>query len=812
MSREQAPALDLRLVTPTLLGWLAVLWGLRQPAGQVFAAALLALLLTVAAAVRARRDHRWYGVAFATCTLLVVLLPLAARLHRSRDSPLARLARTGPELTAELTVRGDPRPLAAHGTSGAPRAAVDAQVHAVVVAGRRVPASGAVLVLGPAAAWRGVLPGQRVRLDGRLSPPLSDDLLTAVLSAHTEPVLLGRPPPWQRVAGRVRAGLQRASAGLPALPGGLLPGLIDGDTSRLDPVLANRFQVAGLTHLTAVSGANCAILIGAVAMLLRRFGASPRTTALIGLLVLAAFVVIARPSPSVLRAAVMATIALLALATGRQRSAVPALAATALALLVWQPSLAVNLGFALSVAATGALLLVAPGWVRALRARGVPPGIAEAVAIAAAAHLVTVPLIAGISGSISLVAIPANVLAEPVVGVATILGFLAALASLLWLPAAVAFAELAGWPCRWLVWVADYFGTLPGAAIPWPAGVGGGLLLAAVSGGLWWLARRPAARALLATAALVAVLVQIPVRAVVVGWPPPGWLLAACSVGQGDALALNAGGGSAVVVDAGPDPVPVDRCLRDLGIARVPLLVLTHAHLDHVGGLAGVLHQRQIGRVITSPLAEPVSGHRLVVDQLAARGLSLEQVGAGAALVVGPIRLDVLGPRRVYRGTRSDPNNSSVVLRATVAGERILLPGDAEVEAQDDLLDSGADLRADILKVPHHGSAYSDPRFLAAVHAKLAVITVGLHNDYGHPAPVLLAELAHLGVPVRRTDLDGDVAVVVRDGQPAAVVHAMALAAAARRPAGTGRRSHRLTVRPPDGDPRAPPRKAVGRP
>ena len=775
---ERTP-LDLRLALPALAGWLAVIWGLGRSAEAVLLAAGLCWLLTAALGFAGRWDRRCFSAAAACCGIALVLLPLAARLHRARDSPLARLAATRPAVTAELTVTGDPRPLAARGTSGAPRTAVDATMRSVLVAGRRTPAAGGVLVLAPADAWRGVLPGQRVRLAGRLGPPLPGELLTAVLFADTGPVLLGRPPPWQRLAGDVRAGLQRASAGLPPLPGGLLPGLVDGDTSQLDPVLASRFRAAGLSHLTAVSGTNCSLLVGTVAMLLGRLRASPQTIAVVGLLVLVGFVIIARPSPSVLRAALMAAIALLGLATGRQRDALPALAATCLLLLVWQPGLAVNLGFALSAAATAALLLIAPGLLRSLRRRGLPAGLAEPVAVAAAAHLVTMPLIAGVGGRISLVAIPANLLAEPVVAAATILGVSAACASVLWLPAAAGLAQLAGWPCRWLVWVADYFGALPGGSLPWPAGPFGGLLLAGVLGLLCWLCRWPVLRGLLATAAVAGLLVQIPIRSVVTGWPPSGWLVVACSVGQGDALALNAGAGSAVVIDAGPDPVAVDRCLHQLGVDRVPLLVLTHFHLDHVGGLAGVLHERQVGRVVTSPLSEPVSGHRLVSDLLAGRGLALEPASAGAAFQVGPIRLDVLGPLRLYSDTRSDPNNSSVVLRATVAGERILLPGDAEVEAQDDLLGSGADLRADILKVPHHGSAYSDPAFLQAVHARLALIPVGLNNDYGHPSPLLLAELARLGVPARRTDLDGDIAVVLQAGQPVAVIHAVSLAAAA---------------------------------
>ena len=240
-------------------------------------------------------------------------------------------------------------------------------------------------------------------------------------------------------------------------------------------------------------------------------------------------------------------------------------------------------------------------------------------------------------------------------------------------------------------------------------------------------------------------LIQIPGRAVLVGWPPPGWVVVACDVGQGDALVLNAGPGSAVVVDAGPDPVPVDRCLRELGVSRIPVLVLSHDHLDHVGGLSGVLHQRQVDRVLSSPLSEPGSAQRLVLSVLGSRQLRPEAVGAGQRIDAGQSQLDVLGPSHVFLGSRSDPNNTSVVLRATVAGVRILLPGDAEIEAQDDLLSSGVDLRADILKVPHHGSAYSDPAFLQAAHARLALISVGVDNDYGHPSPLLLAELATAG-------------------------------------------------------------------
>jgi competence protein ComEC len=411
----------------------------------------------------------------------------------------------------------------------------------------------------------------------------------------------------------------------------------------------------------------------------------------------------------------------------------------------------------------------------------VPAALAEPIMVAAAAHVVTAPIIVGISGQFSLVAIPANVLAEPVVTAATILGVLAALLSVLWMPAAVLMAELAGWPCRWLVLVAERFGSAPGASLPWPSGLRGSAILAGLSLGLLALARFRRARATLAVVAVVGLVIQIPVRSVVISWPPTGWLITACDVGQGDALAINAGPHQAVVFDAGPDPVAVDRCLSELGVTKIPLVLLTHSHQDHVGGIVGVVHGRRVDAAITSPLAEPASGHRLAATTLAERGVTLRAAVPGETFRVGvpgaPVLIELLGPRRAFTGTRSDPNNSSLVARVTVAGKRILMPGDAEVEAQDDLLNDRVDLRADILKVPHHGSAYSDPAFLKAVHASIALVSVGRNNDYGHPSPLLIAAMARFGVPLHRTDREGDIAVIERGNRLTAVARATSAAA-----------------------------------
>ena len=768
-----ADPVDLRLAAGAILAWLSAVLCLTWPAAHValLAVGCLGVGAGLLASARFRQARAAPAVALTLFVVALVLVPLAARLWHASNGPLHRLARNRAAVDLTVTVRADPRMLAATGVAGSERVAVETAAEQVTSQGRRLAADGRVLVLGQATGWADVLPGQRVRLAGTLQPDLSGSALSVTLFERGPPVLLGHPPWWQRAAGHVRTGLRSAARVLPDQERGLLPGLVDGDTSGLDPVLSERFRLAGLTHLVAVSGTNCSLLLGAVLLTARRARARRGVQVALGLIVLAAFVVVARPSPSVLRAAVMALVALGAFASGRPRSAVPVLAATVVALLMWDPTLAVSASFIMSVLATAALLVLAPGWARRLRARRVPAGVAEAVAVAAAAHVVTAPVVAALSGQVSIVAIPANVLAEPVVAAVTVLGFAAAVVAPLWLGGGSALAWLAGWPCRWLVAVADYFGGLHGATIPWSGGTAGGLALVGVLLLVLLVGRRTGARRLLSAMAATAVVLLIPVRAVTSAWPPSGWLFVACDVGQGDALLLPAGPGVAVEVDAGPDPVAIDRCLRDFGISRLALVVLSHDHLDHVGGLPGVVRGRRVDRILAGPLADPEGGARILATAAAKEHDVVQTPPPGTHLVIGETTLDVLGPAGALHGTRSDPNNSSLVLRATVHGVRILLPGDAEIEEQREILASGVDLQVDILKVPHHGSAYSLPEFLGAAHAEVSVVSVGLHNDYGHPSPVLLTEMARLGVPLYRTDRDGDVAFTGTPGHIRAVVH-----------------------------------------
>ncbi|WP_433828858.1 ComEC/Rec2 family competence protein [Actinoplanes sp. CA-015351] len=757
---------DLRLAGFTLGIWLASLAALHLPARQgllLGAAGLIAsgVLLLLRSRLRA---VRWIAVAVVLGTGCGAV-STAARLSVREAPALVALLESGEPVEVELVVRDDPRLLP--GGAGPPTYLVAVELRTVkAVEAAPVRLAARALVLGSDPGWRGLLPGQRVITVGRLMPPRPGDLRAAVISARKPPVPQGRSSWAQRGAGVLRAGLQRACEPLPDKPGGLLPGLVVGDTSRLDPALEEDFRTTGMTHLTAVSGTNVAILIGVVLFLVRRTRAGPLLCAAVCAVALVGFVLLARPSPSVVRAGAMGAIGLLALASGRQRAAVPALAAAAAVLLATDPELAADAGFALSVLATAGLLLLAPVWRDGLRRRGCPAGVAEALAVPAAAQVACGPVVTALSGTISLISVPANLLAVPAIAPATLAGVAAAVISPFWPAGAEFLAWIGHWPTAWLVLVAHNGARVPSGALPWPGGATGGLLLAVVTVAFLVAARKAVVRRLAAIVALGAMLGALPVRLLASGWPPPQWLVVACAVGQGDAVVLPAGAGRAVVVDAGPEPDAVDRCLRRLGVREVVLLAVSHFHADHIGGVSGVFRDRRVNAVIGPDWPEPAAGRSAVESAAGQAGVALRAAGPGWTWTIGELRLDVLGPAAPLRGTNSDPNNNSLILRAVVSGRSVLLLGDAETEQQDDLVSrfGPAGLRADVLKVAHHGSALQSVELLDAVDPAVALVSAGRDNDYGHPNGPLLSLLVRDGARVLRTDEMGDVAAVAAPG------------------------------------------------
>lgn len=390
--------------------------------------------------------------------------------------PLHEVA-NGRRVWVRAVMSDDPKALAEK-RFGGKKVMVRAELVEFREGGEVVRAGGAVVVMAPEAGWRGLLPGQEVEFRAKVSPPWRSDLTVAVLRADGPPVSVGEPPWWQRVAGRVRGHFaDAAQRALPDDAAGLLPGLVIGDTSRLTERVRGNFEETDLAHLTAVSGANITILLGAVLVSMRALTVDPRVGAVVAGLALVMFVILARPSPSVLRAAVMGAVALLALCTGRRKQALPALCTAIIGLLAWSPALAVDVGFALSVLATAGLIVLAPGWSDWLRAHGWWRIPADGLAVAAAAFVVTTPVVIAMTGHLSLVAIAVNVLVEPVIAPITVLGALGALLACLWTPPAAFVLHCTSPPLWWLLTVADRAAAL-GASVALPTGIRSGLITA----------------------------------------------------------------------------------------------------------------------------------------------------------------------------------------------------------------------------------------------------------------------------------------------------------------------------------------------
>ncbi len=808
---------DLRLVPAALASWGAcatavglapvLCWALSG------AAALGAASLAVRWSRRRSPDPAGRGPAGQAAVAVALVLGVLAlsfgatgwRVQARTAGVAGPLVERGATVQVTALVRTDPhrvRPRPDRAGDGEDRWVVRMVVERLSGRGVEGEARVPVVVLG-GEGWDRVAPGERVDAVGRLTATEPGDDAAALLVVRGPPQVVAPAGSVMAGATRLREGLRLACAGLPPDARGLLPSLVVGDTSGLPPDLEEDMRTTGLTHLSAVSGANFTLVCGTVLVLLTALGAGRLPRLAVAAVAAIGFVVLARPEPSVLRAAAMGLVGLLALAGSRRAAGVPALSVAVVLLCVVDPWLSRSAGFALSVLATGGLLLLAGPWTRAL-ARWLPTWAAAALAVPLAAQAVCSPVTVLLMPQLSLVAVPANVLVAPAVAPATVLGVVAALLAPLWPQGAAGVAWLGGWSVRWIALVARHGADLPHAAVPWPAGPGGAALLAGltvlvvVAAALVLRRVRPArgvagaappgrlhagARPttwVVAGVLLCALGVQLGLADPVLGrWLPgrtpwPGtWQVAACDVGQGQALVVRTAGRGALVVDAGPDPGLVDGCLRRLDVDRVDLLVLTHFHADHVAGLAGVLRDREVGQVLVSPLRAPDGGARLVDDELVDAGLTASVAAPGTVLDLGttaaPVVVEVLAPGPPYdRGDPADDedaaaNDASVVLHVRTGSTTLLATGDVEPPAQralETVLEGRPDLvPVDVVSVAHHGSARQHVGLYRLLRARVALVSAGRDNDYGHPAPQALELLASTGSLVARTDRSGDLAV-----------------------------------------------------
>src|SRR3954451_23968273 len=408
--------LDLRLVPAALTSWAVTAAGILWQVGGSVVAVGVAIAATTGVGRwgSGRRDPGAGSAAIATGVVAVAMVgagfgvAIGLRVADLRDHPIVE--RYGTVAAVVVTPSETPRSLG--GSLMMFRGSLQRVGESET--------SGRVVVFARGGGFAELSAARPASFRARVGRPTRRDLTVAVLSATGEPKL-GEAAPIDRVAHDIRAGFADAArTALPADQAAMLPALVLGDTSTLTLQTTEAFRAAGLTHLTAVSGANVTIVCAAVLMTAALLG--PRLAVGLAALALVAYVIVVQPSASVLRAAVMGAITLLAVVSHRRRQAIPVLSACVIVLMIASPELAVDVGFALSVSATAALVVIAPAWSQRLVARGWPKPPADAVSVAVAAQLVTAPLVAGMSGTFSVMSVAANLAVASVVPPITVVG------------------------------------------------------------------------------------------------------------------------------------------------------------------------------------------------------------------------------------------------------------------------------------------------------------------------------------------------------------------------------------------------------
>ncbi len=673
------------------------------------------------------------------------------------------------------------------------------QVREAFVESRWRPESGGVLMRG--AAFPQYEYGDLLEIEGKLEkPPALDDfdyreyllrrgIASIITHPKVRPLAEGEGNPISAALIDLRSRLSGAlSDALPEPEASLAGGILLGARSQIPQDLKDDMNATGTSHLVAVSGQNvtlvAALLMAVLAWIIGRRPAA--WLALAGILVYAALV---GAQPSVLRAAIMGGLYVVAIALGRQNTAPIALLIAAAGMMAFDPQLAHDVSFQLSFAATLGLIALSPllrdraeslvsRWPAVHDLPLTRPAI-EMAAVTTAAIAFTLPITAVNFHRISLAAPLANLFAVPAFIAVAMTSALTALVGVI--VGDAGFLVWLAWPpAAYMIAVVRFFADLPLASVELRGVTTAHAVAyyAILLGGVWLLARRPVAlpepppavsptvsrRALPAAALLLLLALSSTLLWLAVTAPSSGRLsVTILDVGQGDAILIEGPEGNRVLVDGGPSGEAITSALgRHLPFydRRIDLIVLTHAQADHLGGLPTVLERYDVGGVLATRFAAESALYQDWTKVLSESHVARPVAMRGEWVDLGDgTRLTVLNPSvTTALGDASGLNDTSVVLRLTMGDASILLTGDISQAAEAALIRQGTDLRATVLKVPHHGSrTSSSPQFLSRVDPLIDVISVGAGNSFGHPTQETLDRLQ--GDAVLRTDENGDVTV-----------------------------------------------------
>jgi competence protein ComEC len=747
VSTTSSQRLDVRLPAIALVTWgvILVIFGLQPPGWvQLMAWLVVAVLATVF------RRSRW----LSQWTLVLVLAGIGAAslaLHTELRSPEVLTSASGQtaHLTVELTQALTP---GSTNLTGVLR-----EVNGIPVP--RIP----TMVFVPAASERLPL-GTQVAATARLRPAETWDSRGWIGNAWDLSVV-AEPPEIFAHADSLRENFLARSLKRGGDAGALLPGLSLGDTTGVPSDLEQDMRRSALAHLVAVSGANCALVVGIAVWVTALCGGSVRARLVSGSVALVAFVILVTPEPSVIRAAVMAVIVLWAMAIGRPFQGLPVLGLTVWVLLLIDPWRSVELAFVLSVAATAGILLGYAPLADVLE-RVMPKPLAWFVALPLSAQLAVQPIIILLRPALPVWGIPANILAAPAAPLVTFFGVMGAITGPFPGPVSDFFTWLGWFPAAWIAGVARAVSLAPVTEVAWLAGVPGLIALAIVTTlALSAIRAKKSGPWLLGSAAvlIVGVVSQTLPGVVSTLRVPAGWSIAQCDVGQGDSVVYRTNEVT-VVIDTGDSEELMEKCLRLLRIRHVDYLVLTHFDRDHVGASA-VFHGITTV-VLTGPPENDEDRHRLA--RLAHHGATIRLVSEGDRFDLGGVVLDVLWPSRA---PLSAPGNDSSVVtvftptRSCQTCLSLAALGDLGELPQRMLMTRMEHIHVEVVKVSHHGSADQYPGLYRQLESQIALIGVGATNRYGHPAQSVLDYLHDQQHSVIRSDLHGTAVLVGTGGK-----------------------------------------------